>query len=280
MGCGVVSTFLPRDAMVLSSFIARKPNLSCQKSTRDYYRLFGALKKGGGTFHSPHYYLLPFYQHNCSTIMAEHIVARFAAGPPAIDHLGKPIPHHSRWGYSSDVFLNVNLYSAMFMSSVIAAFIAFNSSQLAYDTYDYLNQHYTPFQINAYGTFVISTVLYYAIAGLFAIVDLTGRPRFLFKYKVQPFQRVSASEYWEITLIVIRNQIFVVLPLVLVKAYFTPNKTSSKDLQGPFTSLAHIIFNILCTEVGFYFIHRAFHSKLLYTRFHKLHHRVTAPVAM
>ena len=205
---------------------------------------------------------------------------RFAAGPPTIDMTGKAIPHSSRWGYSSDVFLNTGLYSMMFMAFIIGSFVAFNTSQLAYDFYDHLNKTYTPFQLNAYGTLIITTVLYYIIAGLFAIIDLTSRPRFLFKYKVQPFQRVNASEYWEITAIVIRNQLIVVVPLAMVKAYFLPNKTDPKYLQGPWATLAHVLFNVMCTEVGFYFIHRAFHSSLLYTRFHKFHHRVTAPVAM
>lgn len=167
------------------------------------------------------------------------------AGPPAIDADGKPIPHSSRWGYSSDIYLNSDLYSTIFMASVIGAFIAFNTSQTAYNLYEHIEKTYTPFQVNAIGTFIISTVVYYVGAGLFAIVDLTGRPRFLFKYKVQPFMSVSPSEYWQITKIVIRNQIFVVIPLVAFKGYFLPNKIHPKYLPGPWTTLGHLLFNVV-----------------------------------
>lgn len=172
-------------------------------------------------------------------------------GPPAVDSEGKAIPHSSRWGYSSHIFLNSEMYSFIFMSTVIGAFVAFNQSQTAYNFYNQLYQTYTPFQINAIGTFILSTVVYYIGAGIFAFIDLTGRPRFLFKYKVQPFQRVNGQEYWVITKVVIRNQLLVVLPLVLVKGYFTPNEVDPKHLPGPWTTLGHLIFNVVSSTIKY-----------------------------
>lgn len=170
--------------------------------------------------------------------------ARFE-GPPAVDGKGNAIPHTIRWGYSSDVYLNSTIYSFLFMAFVMGSFIKFNTSPYAYQVYDQLHQKYTPFQINTWGTFLISTIIYYLVAGLFAFVDLSGHPRFLFKYKVQPFQRVNATEYWEITKIVIRNQIVVVLPLVFIKAHLTPNEIDPKYLPGPWKTLGHLLFNVV-----------------------------------
>ena len=170
--------------------------------------------------------------------------ARFA-GPPAVDSEGKTIAHSARWGYSPHVFRNSEVYSAIFMAVVMGAFIAFNTSQTAYDMYERLDRAYTPFQISALGTFIVSTIVYYVGAALFAFIDLTGRPRFLFKYKVQPFQRVNGREYWDITKIVIRNQLFVVLPLVLIKGYLKPSKTHPRDLEGPWATLANLLFNVV-----------------------------------
>lgn len=131
------------------------------------------------------------------------------------------------------------------MAIVMGSFIRFNTSQYAYNLYEDLNQKYSPFQVNTWGTFIILTVIYYFVAGLFAFVDLSGRPRFLFKYKIQPFQRVNASEYWETTKVVVRNQIVVVLPLVFIKTYLTPNEIDPKYLPGPWKTFGHVFFNVV-----------------------------------
>ncbi|KAJ3151651.1 hypothetical protein HDU86_006070 [Geranomyces michiganensis] len=203
-----------------------------------------------------------------------------APAPPAVDLAGKPIPHVQRWGFSTDVFTNDELRALPFPVLLTAAFIAFNSSAYARDLYTRLDESYSLFQINTIGTFAITTILYWAWAAVFAFVDLTGYPKFLFKYKVQPFARVNLRDYARIAVCVVKNQVLVALPLTIFAAKYFPSPVHPSMLQSAWAAVGHIIFNNICTEVGFYFIHRAFHSKLLYARYHKKHHMLTAPVGL
>ncbi|KAJ3010505.1 Chromosome 5 4 [Thoreauomyces humboldtii] len=204
-----------------------------------------------------------------------------SSAPPIVDvKTGKAVPQSQRWGFSTDVFYNNEARSSVMALAVIGAFVAFNRSQTAYDFYLSIDQKYTEFQINSVGSFVLTFVLYWAFASIFAFIDLTGKPDFLFKYKVQPFLRVDVKDYAKISLIVLRNQFFVSLPLAVLSAFYFPFKMHPDHLQGSLETVGHIIFNQLCLEVGFYFIHRLFHSKALYARYHKQHHMLTAPVGL
>lgn len=62
---------------------------------------------------------------------------------------------------------------------------------------------------------------------------------------------------------------------------FGPTKpVGTTSLPSPTQAVATALFDIFCTEMGFYYIHRTFHSKLLYPLFHKQHHEFTAPVGL
>lgn len=186
--------------------------------------------------------------HHRSTAKARYI------GPPAIDAKGEAIPYPKRWGYSSKAFSNGELRSTMFVVMLIGLFTAWNQTQTAYRLYDYMHVNFTSFQINFYATYFVSFLVYWTIAGLFAFVDLTGRPRFLFKYKVQPFQRVDGREYMHIAKVALRNFTVVVIPLVYVRATLTPARIDPATLEGPWATVGNLFFNLFCTELGFYFM--------------------------
>ncbi|KAK8750442.1 hypothetical protein OTU49_014833, partial [Cherax quadricarinatus] len=44
--------------------------------------------------------------------------------------------------------------------------------------------------------------------------------------------------------------------------------------------LAHLLVCILLEEVAFYYLHRLFHQRLLYTHVHKIHHQWKSPIAI
>ncbi|SPO48774.1 uncharacterized protein PSANT_06465 [Moesziomyces antarcticus] len=197
------------------------------------------------------------------------------------DLAGKPIPRAKHWGYDLTLlqpraFVLKNLVNI----GLIAAFTLFNSSALGHRVYDDLTARFGSFNLRFFGTWIITTSVLWILSGLYAIADLTGRPKWLYKYKVQPFVRVTGKEYANIALGALRNLVFVATPLMLVGAWAIPTPTSSEQLPGPLRTVAILLFDVLCTEIGFFYIHRWFHSPAMYARFHKKHHEYTAPVAL
>ncbi|KAJ5512842.1 hypothetical protein N7463_002394 [Penicillium fimorum] len=197
------------------------------------------------------------------------------------DLSGSPIPHSQRWVYSTSALTNGKFRSVSANVALIVAYVSFNSSAVGHRFYNHLDDAYDEITVNIWGTFIITTVFFWACAAVFAVPDLTGWPRWLFKYKTQPFVRVSGREYARIALIGLRNQVVVVLPLVYLTSVFGPSKPVGTSLLPSSTqAVTTILFDLFCTEMGFYYIHRAFHSKQLYARFHKQHHEFTAPVGL
>ncbi|PWN47775.1 C-4 methylsterol oxidase [Violaceomyces palustris] len=197
-----------------------------------------------------------------------------------VDLEGKPIPRSKHWGYQPTSWTNTPLKTFTFDLLLISTFIAFNSSSLGRDFYDRILQRYGDLNVRVWGTFWSTTAFYWFLSSLYAFVDLTGRPGWMFRYKVQPFSYVGPKEYLSISLVVLRNQFLVALPLIWLNYHTLDTPVESQALPGPWTTLFTILFDILCTEVGFYYIHRTLHSPSLYQLFHKQHHRYTAPVGL
>lgn len=92
-------------------------------------------------------------------------------------------------------------FALLFMTIVI------NRSTTGQSAYKWLNANYSPFQINAWWTFGITSVVYWIGGLIFMVFDLTERPRRVFKYKLQTSQKVCAQDYGRICWIVLRNQV-------------------------------------------------------------------------
>lgn len=130
--------------------------------------------------------------------------------------------------------------------------VTINKMQWTQDLYRVMNARFSPQAIHIVGTFVITSAVYWALGLLFMIADLTERPKWLMKYKVQPWKRVGPKEYLKICAIVLRNQIFVNIPLsVLMGLYVAPWRGMRTDLPLPgiLETLATWWFCLFATEV-------------------------------
>lgn len=162
----------------------------------------------------------------------------------------------------------------------IGTTILFNRTTTALRFYTWLNATYTPFEINFWGSLLLTTAVYWIVGLTFMAVDMVPALYARAKaYKVQPDKHVTWREYRRVIAIVVRNQLLVNVPVSYTFARFVPRDTST-PLPGAWTTVWVYFACLLCEEVGFFVVHRAGHSRLLYARFHKMHHTFTAPVAL
>lgn len=119
--------------------------------------------------------------------------------------------------------------------------------------YERMNAKYSAESIHIFGTFFITTAVYWALGLVFMYADLTERPKWLLKYKVQPWKRVGPKEYFKICMIVLRNQIFVNIPLgIMMGKYIAPFRgmRTNLPLPGVLETVGTWWFCLACTEVS------------------------------
>jgi methylsterol monooxygenase len=133
---------------------------------------------------------------------------------------------------------------------------------------------------------IVSGVLsFWILSGLFLAVDLTGRPRWVTKYKVQPGknQPVDHGKLWNALKNVKINQIFLGLPLIAIMCSVRARLNCPyklEQLPSLVTLLRDLAICIVTQEIGFYYSHRLVHWGPLYKSIHKKHHEWTAPIGL
>ncbi|GFV44396.1 fatty acid hydroxylase domain-containing protein 2 [Trichonephila clavipes] len=139
------------------------------------------------------------------------------------------------------------------------------------------------FALAVWGTFIVTTLFYWIVGLGYTIVDLTGKPEFLQKYKIQKNSDypVSFSKVLKVTLQVIINQlIFIPCAIVFYYLMVWRGYHSGKTLPS-FQRLAfEIAFHIVMNEIIFYYVHRILHLPFVYKYIHKRHHEWSAPIAI
>lgn len=111
------------------------------------------------------------------------------------------------WAVDPLTRLNDGLVALTPTFALLLGTILFNKSKTAENAYAWLNGNYTPFQINAWWTFGITSVVYWIGGLIFMAVDLLEWPRWAYNYKLQPEQKVTAQDYMRVCWIVLRNQV-------------------------------------------------------------------------
>ncbi|GIY08489.1 fatty acid hydroxylase domain-containing protein 2 [Caerostris darwini] len=135
-----------------------------------------------------------------------------------------------------------------------------------------------------WGSFLITTLLYWIAGFCYTVVDLTGKPAFILKYKIQDTSSypVSFRQVLRVVIHVLINQVVVSIPFYVFCYQLMAWRgfDSGSTLPTLQRTLLELVFCILMEEIGFYYSHRFLHHPLLYKHIHKRHHEWTSPIAI
>uniref|UniRef100_A0A1Q3EVG2 Putative c-4 sterol methyl oxidase n=1 Tax=Culex tarsalis TaxID=7177 RepID=A0A1Q3EVG2_CULTA len=130
-------------------------------------------------------------------------------------------------------------------------------------------------------TFVYSQ--YWLIGGLYVGLNVTGWPKFLRKYKMQP--GVNDPILWKdlkrIMKTMLMNQLLLTVPMAYFGFHLGGKHTlpDVRVLPPLATIIRDIVISLALWEVVAYYMHRILHHRSLYRFIHKRHHEFVAPVA-
>ncbi|XP_055705673.1 fatty acid hydroxylase domain-containing protein 2-like [Phlebotomus papatasi] len=132
--------------------------------------------------------------------------------------------------------------------------------------------------------FTLTTVLYWTFGGFYLFMDITEKPAFLRKYKVQPGtnEPVEDEKLRKLLITVLFNQFGIGLPMAILNwTVMRERSLGPVELYPtPIRILFDLIVCLLLQEIGFYYSHRLLHHRLLYKIIHKKHHEWTSPIAI
>ncbi|XP_013413815.1 fatty acid hydroxylase domain-containing protein 2-like [Lingula anatina] len=141
------------------------------------------------------------------------------------------------------------------------------------------------FVIGVIGANLLALVVFWTFNALFLLVDVTGFPQSVLKYKIQPDANVPVDrkKLKNAVLTVLFNQMVIGLPvcaLWFVVMRWRGCQYTPESLPTFQWVLLELLVFSLAEEFFFYYSHRTFHHPRIYRLIHKRHHEWTAPIGI
>lgn len=122
--------------------------------------------------------------------------------------------------------------------------------------------------------FGITAGSYIFWCSIFYIIDIMSWGE---NYRLQKTNIQNLKAKWKDDIVVSLINLFIVIPIVLYGVYILADTVDTFILYRELMALVAYAF---LADMWFYVLHRTAHHPKLYGKFHKLHHKYTAPVAI
>lgn len=138
--------------------------------------------------------------------------------------------------------------------------------------------------MGVWGTFLVTFIVYWGVGLCYTFIDLTGKPAFALRYKIQDNTSYPVSRKQVLSVVhqVLINQIIIGIPFGVIAYYLMAWRgyDAGRALPTFQWCLFELIICVLLEEAGFYYSHRLLHHPRIYKFIHKRHHEWTSPIAI